>query len=80
VADLSYVCSSSYMYLFHSGAHMCSPQFSAETLGKPESYICVSYTYNETLIFDGTFEPAFLFNIASLEITIDMVGPAHITL
>ena len=56
---------------------MCSPQFSAETLGKPESYICVSYTYNETLIFDGTFEPAFLFNIASPEITIDMVGPAH---
>jgi hypothetical protein len=39
------------------------PQFSAETLDKPEKYIETSYTYNETLSFNGTFEPAFILTV-----------------
>ncbi|KAL4266463.1 MIF family protein [Pleurotus pulmonarius] len=39
----------------------------AETLGKPELYISVSYTYNETLTFNGTFAPAFNLSIKSLD-------------
>ncbi|KAI0792798.1 Tautomerase/MIF [Abortiporus biennis] len=42
-------------------------KFSAEVLGKPIAYICVSYTYNEYLAWEGTFEPAFLLNIVSLD-------------
>ena len=38
-------------------------QFSAETLAKPLSYICVSYSYNEYLAWSGTFDPAFLLAI-----------------
>ncbi|KAL0955739.1 hypothetical protein HGRIS_001955 [Hohenbuehelia grisea] len=39
----------------------------AETLRKPEAYISTSYTYNETLTFNGTFEPAFILQITSLD-------------
>ena len=59
---------------------MCLTQFSAETLNKSEKYISVSYAYSETLTFGGTFDPTFLLDIASLEINIVMVGPAHILL
>jgi phenylpyruvate tautomerase len=41
-------------------------KFSADTLGKPESYISVSYTHNETLTFNGSFDPAFQLRIVSL--------------
>jgi len=40
---------------------------SANTLGKPEEYISVSYRYNEHLTFGGTFDPAFLLVITSLD-------------
>ncbi|KAF8638807.1 hypothetical protein AX17_001865 [Amanita inopinata Kibby_2008] len=39
----------------------------AEILGKPEKYISVSITYNETLTFDGTFDPALQLAITSLD-------------
>ncbi|KAF7796297.1 hypothetical protein EIP86_007474 [Pleurotus ostreatoroseus] len=39
----------------------------AEVLGKPHAYICVSYTYNEFLTWEGTFDPAFLLAITSLD-------------
>ncbi|KAI0303513.1 Tautomerase/MIF [Multifurca ochricompacta] len=42
-------------------------KFSANLLGKPESYISVSYKYNEFLSFHGTFDPAFLLTITSLD-------------
>ncbi|KAI0082863.1 Tautomerase/MIF [Panus rudis PR-1116 ss-1] len=42
-------------------------QFAATLLGKPLAYIAASYTYNETLAWNGTFEPAFLLNIVSLD-------------
>lgn len=38
-------------------------QFSADLLKKPHAYICVSYTHNEYLAWEGTFEPAFLLTI-----------------
>ncbi|EJD53023.1 Tautomerase/MIF [Auricularia subglabra TFB-10046 SS5] len=41
-------------------------KLAADTLGKPEKYISVSYTYNETLSFSGTHEPAILVIITSL--------------
>ncbi|OBZ75583.1 Macrophage migration inhibitory factor [Grifola frondosa] len=41
-------------------------KLAAKTLGKPEVYISVSYTHNEYLTFNGTFEPAFLLAINSL--------------
>ncbi|EJD06168.1 Tautomerase/MIF [Fomitiporia mediterranea MF3/22] len=41
-------------------------KIAAEALGKPESYISVCYTYNESLTFAGSFEPAFLLSIISL--------------
>ncbi|KAK2460644.1 hypothetical protein APHAL10511_007114 [Amanita phalloides] len=40
---------------------------SAEILEKPEKYISVSYTYNDTLTFGGTFDPAFQLHITSLK-------------
>ncbi|KAH8100240.1 Tautomerase/MIF superfamily [Cristinia sonorae] len=40
--------------------------FAAQLLGKPLEYISTSYTYNETLTFAGTFDPAFVLNIVSL--------------
>ncbi|EIW60867.1 Tautomerase/MIF [Trametes versicolor FP-101664 SS1] len=41
-------------------------KFAAETLNKPESYISVSYLYQEHLTFAGSFDPAFLLYITSL--------------
>jgi len=41
-------------------------KFGAEVLGKPEVYITVDYTYNETLTFAGTHDPAFTLTIVSL--------------
>ncbi|EPQ58634.1 Tautomerase/MIF [Gloeophyllum trabeum ATCC 11539] len=41
-------------------------KFAAETLSKPEQYISVSYNYDENLSFHGTFDPAFLMVITSL--------------
>ncbi|KAM6500931.1 Tautomerase/MIF [Amanita muscaria] len=38
----------------------------AEVLSKPEEYISVSITYNDTLTFNGTFDPAFQLVITSL--------------
>ncbi|KAF8655871.1 hypothetical protein AX16_002954 [Volvariella volvacea WC 439] len=40
---------------------------SAEILGKPESYIATDVRYNEYLSWNGTFEPAFLLKITSLD-------------
>lgn len=40
--------------------------FGAKTLQKPIKYISTAYTYNETLTFNGTFDPAFLLDINSL--------------
>ncbi|KAJ8480882.1 hypothetical protein ONZ45_g15497 [Pleurotus djamor] len=42
-------------------------KFGAETLGKPEVYISVNYTYNETLTFAGSLDPAFNLSIKSLD-------------
>lgn len=42
---------------------MSAVQFSATTLRKPLAYICVSYTHNEYLAWEGTFEPAFLLSV-----------------
>lgn len=41
-------------------------KFGAETLGKPLKYMAVSYKYDETLSFGGTFDPAFVLSIGSL--------------
>jgi len=41
-------------------------KIAAAVLGKPEKYISVQYTYNETLTFAGTLEPALLLVITSL--------------
>jgi len=41
-------------------------KFGAELLGKPEGYITVDYTYNETMTFAGTHDPAFTLTIVSL--------------
>ncbi|KAI0737875.1 Tautomerase/MIF [Daedaleopsis nitida] len=42
-------------------------KFSAETLGKPEDYISVHLDHDKPLTFKGTFEPAFLLNVVSLD-------------
>ncbi|CAL1703408.1 unnamed protein product [Somion occarium] len=42
-------------------------KLAADLLGKPISYIATSYTYNEHLAWGGTFEPAFILNIVSLD-------------
>ncbi|KAF8590507.1 Tautomerase/MIF [Ramaria rubella] len=39
----------------------------AKVLGKPEAYISIQYNYDENLSFAGTFDPAFLFVITSLD-------------
>ncbi|KAH9926123.1 Tautomerase/MIF [Fomitopsis serialis] len=39
----------------------------AKTLRKPELYVSVSYHYNENLTFDGSFDPAFLMTVTSLD-------------
>ncbi|TFK34843.1 Tautomerase/MIF [Crucibulum laeve] len=41
-------------------------KFAAETLSKPERVVSVSYTYNETLTFAGSFEPACTLTLISL--------------
>ncbi|GJE88466.1 tautomerase/MIF [Phanerochaete sordida] len=41
--------------------------FAAETLGKPLQYICVTYTYNEYMAWNATFDPCFLLAIVSLD-------------
>ncbi|KAI0701190.1 Tautomerase/MIF superfamily [Cytidiella melzeri] len=41
-------------------------KLAAETLNKPESYITVSYSYNEYMAWEGTFDPTYLLNIVSL--------------
>ncbi|KAL5511964.1 hypothetical protein ACEPAH_5183 [Sanghuangporus vaninii] len=41
-------------------------KLAARVLGKPESYLSVSYTYNESLTFAGSFEPAFILTVVSL--------------
>ncbi|KAI0261084.1 Tautomerase/MIF [Gloeopeniophorella convolvens] len=42
-------------------------KLSAELLEKPEKYISISLQYNEFLTFGGTFDPAFLLSIVSLD-------------
>ncbi|TFK72217.1 Tautomerase/MIF [Pluteus cervinus] len=44
----------------------------AETLAKPEGYICTNVKYNEVLSWNGTFDPAFVLSITSL----DNINPA----
>ncbi|KAJ6500630.1 Tautomerase/MIF superfamily [Mycena sanguinolenta] len=39
----------------------------AKALEKPEAYITTSVTYNQTLTFAGTFEPAFALTVVSLD-------------
>ncbi|EED79505.1 predicted protein [Postia placenta Mad-698-R] len=39
----------------------------AKTLNKPEVYISVSYDYSENLTFNGSFDPAFLLTVTSLD-------------
>ncbi|KAK7006751.1 Tautomerase/MIF superfamily [Favolaschia claudopus] len=45
---------------------MVNIQVGAEILGKPEAYITTSITYNKTLTFAGTLDPAFALTIISL--------------
>jgi len=42
-------------------------KFSSQVLGKPESLVLVKYTYNEALCFNGTFEPAFVLAVNSID-------------
>ncbi|KAK7023997.1 Tautomerase/MIF superfamily [Favolaschia claudopus] len=42
---------------------MVNIQVGAEILGKPEAYITTSITYNKTLTFAGTLDPAFALTI-----------------
>ncbi|KAI0047032.1 Tautomerase/MIF [Auriscalpium vulgare] len=42
-------------------------KLAAATLSKPEKYITVSYRYNEFLSWEGTFDPAFLLTVTSLD-------------
>ncbi|KAJ2926347.1 hypothetical protein H1R20_g10755, partial [Candolleomyces eurysporus] len=42
-------------------------KFAAKILSKPEQYISVNVKYNPTLSFAGTFDPAFLLAIVSLD-------------
>jgi len=42
-------------------------KLAAEILNKPLGYICVSYDFNENLAWNGTFEPAFLLTLISLD-------------
>lgn len=45
-------------------------QVAEKILQKPESYIAVSYTYNEYLSFGGSFDPAFLLSVVSTMCTL----------
>ncbi|KAI1784219.1 Tautomerase/MIF [Ganoderma leucocontextum] len=42
-------------------------KFSADTLGKPEGYIAIHLVQEQTLTFAGSFDPAFLLSITSLD-------------
>ncbi|KAG2020877.1 hypothetical protein CC2G_006169 [Coprinopsis cinerea AmutBmut pab1-1] len=42
-------------------------KFGASILGKPEKYISVNVKYNPALTFAGSFDPAFLLTIVSLD-------------
>ncbi|KAM5542653.1 hypothetical protein V8D89_003614 [Ganoderma adspersum] len=42
-------------------------KFSADNLGKPEAYIGVHLVQEQTLTFGGSFDPAFLLSITSLD-------------
>ncbi|QRV86763.1 macrophage migration inhibitory factor [Ceratobasidium sp. AG-Ba] len=42
-------------------------KFCAQLLSKPETYISVEFTHVPTLTFAGTFDPAFLMTITSLD-------------
>ncbi|KAH6919148.1 Tautomerase/MIF superfamily [Coprinopsis sp. MPI-PUGE-AT-0042] len=39
----------------------------SETLGKPERVVLVNVEYSPALAFAGSFEPAFLLNVVSLD-------------
>ncbi|KAF8744984.1 hypothetical protein AX14_011996 [Amanita brunnescens Koide BX004] len=41
-------------------------KFGGEVLGKPENFMSASYTYNDTLTFGGSLDPAFQLTITSL--------------
>ncbi|PIL30589.1 hypothetical protein GSI_07290 [Ganoderma sinense ZZ0214-1] len=41
--------------------------FSAETLDKPEAYVGVHLVQEQTMTFGGSFDPAFLLSISSLD-------------
>jgi len=41
-------------------------QLGANVLKKPLKYMAVSYSYNESLSFGGTFDPAFVLSVHSL--------------
>ncbi|KAJ6500631.1 Tautomerase/MIF superfamily [Mycena sanguinolenta] len=41
-------------------------KFGAKALGRPESYMSTSVTYNQTLAFAGTLEPAFALTVVIL--------------
>lgn len=42
-------------------------KLSAELLKKPEAYISIDVRYNPTLTFGGSFDPAFLLDVVSLD-------------
>ncbi|KDQ59605.1 hypothetical protein JAAARDRAFT_33186 [Jaapia argillacea MUCL 33604] len=42
-------------------------KLAAETLKKPEQYISINYSYDPNLTFAGTFDPALLLVITSLD-------------
>ncbi|KAI0340511.1 Tautomerase/MIF [Trametopsis cervina] len=42
-------------------------KYAAETLGKPENFVCVNYLHNENMTWQGTFDPALLLTIISLD-------------
>ncbi|KAF8894734.1 Tautomerase/MIF [Infundibulicybe gibba] len=44
-------------------------KFSASILGTPEVFVSTNITRNELLTFNGSFDPAFLMTIISLNLT-----------
>jgi len=42
-------------------------KLSAELLKKPEQYISINLKHNPTLTFGGSFDPAFLLDVVSLD-------------
>jgi len=41
-------------------------KLSSQILGKPENVIAVKYTHNEVLCWEGTFDPAFVLSVGSI--------------